>query len=475
MSERTAIILQIGMLLAAFGIMLVIQWRQVRAMLYRVVGWQPTSATIPAVESAPVSRPAQLAPVRVLSGTRTALMQPPDLYETLCQIRYDDPNGRYRFPIGWGAERSSDGLYRQVFAMGSFINDTNHILITAKSDVGKDNLAITMLLSLAMLHTSQEVQFCIIDGKGLDFSQWLHKVHVWRAALEPAQIQAAMAAISAERERRRRALVTAGVTKWDEYEGNDLPLLVCYISELSLLQDAVGKNELTTWLNSELAAGRAFGIRFIIATQTASNFDTRWRSQVDLHLAGFQTNDSQDEPNTGLTTKALRERGAMPPSELPGVPDGQGVFTAVHGRNAFTIRAIYVPSAERRTWLARMPNRPQPDTLSNLLDQEVPATTATNSTIGQQYTNGSSGKHVEATQYTETSFPAEESGFTNFTTPFTPTEIAQIVASIASGKGKTDVIRSMPRYSGRKHKEYASFYDTLYSALQDSSTVEVAH
>jgi hypothetical protein len=211
-----------------------------------------------------------------------------------------------------------------------------------------------------------------------------------------------MTAITKERERRGDLLEAAGADKWEEYSGDDMPLLVVYVSELSLLEDATSPKDLTAWLNSELAAGAAYGLRFIIAAQTASNFATRWRSQVSLYLAGFQPTQSQDQPNTGLSTNEIKALGAVPPSELPVPPTGAGVFTALQGRTAITIRASLLGKAERQRLLDAMPNKPlhqrppqplthapvlalvsEPDLLSNLLqtnqasrEETSPATTA---------------------------------------------------------------------------------------------------
>jgi hypothetical protein len=33
------------------------------------------------------------------------------------------------------------------------------------------------------------------------------------------------------------------------------------------------------------------------------------------------------------------------------------------------------------------------------------------------------------------------------------------------GKGKTEVVQAMPRYSGRKHKAYVAFYEQLRVAI----------
>jgi hypothetical protein len=291
-----------------------------------------------------------------VKSAASALANPPkDLRAIITELRRRSPGEKYQIPFGWVAAKGEAWLVH-----AGLVGGINHMLISGQSDAGKDNLALTILFTLAAEQSPKKVQFCIIDGKGLDFVGWEQKQHTWKLALEPQSIAPTMKALTTERERRGRILRTAQVAKWDEYTGDDLPLLVVYVSELSLLEDAVGKSDLTGWLNSELAAGRAFGIRYIIATQTASNFATRWRSQISLYLAAFQPSQSQDEPNTGLTSKELREAGLVPPSELPSPPSGAGVFTLVKGRSGYTLRTSYFTSEHRRWLLSQLPNAQKP-------------------------------------------------------------------------------------------------------------------
>lgn len=290
-----------------------------------------------------------------VKGAGEALARTPgNLRAALDVLLQEEPYERYRIPLGWHyAKGGKAGLSR-----AALVGDTNHILITGQSDTGKDNLALCMLFSLALLHPPEELQVCLIDGKGLDFAQWKDKAHTWSLALKPEDIAPTMEALTSERLRRAELLRAAEVSKWEEYGGEDLPLLVIYVSELSLLEDATSRSELSQWLNSELAAGRAFGIRYIVATQTASNFSTRWRSQIGLYLAGFQPSGSQDEPNTGLTTKELLANRGVPPSELPPPPAGAGVFTAISGRDCITVRATKLDSYQRRSLLEQLPEAP---------------------------------------------------------------------------------------------------------------------
>lgn len=316
---------------------------------WRAAGMPAPAQPSPAAPGTPEAQAGAPFDPTPLEGAGRAMKNAPANLAIVLKAMADKGEGRYRFPLGW----TVGGLNT-----GRFVGDVNHILITGQSDAGKDNAVMGMLLSLALQHKPSDVQFCIIDGKGLDWAGWQEKAHTWRLALDPEDMAPAMAALTDERQRRRKILQAAGSAKWDEYTGGDLPLLVVYVSELLLLQNATSGPKLTAWLNSELTAARAFGIRFIIATQTASNFDTQWRSQISLFMAGFQPAPAQDAPNTGLTTAELEQLGGVPPSKLPAPPAGAGVFTAVQGRDLVTVRASYLPSQHRAWVLSKLPNRP---------------------------------------------------------------------------------------------------------------------
>ncbi len=289
----------------------------------------------------------------ILPGAALALAHPPARVLDATKYISEDTGWSYDLILGW--RRTEDSIH---CISAPLVGDVYHTLITGQSRAGKDNLALNAMFGLALMYPPQKVQFCIIDGKGLDFCGFEGKAHTWKLALEPPEIAPAMEALTRERERRGKVLRGAQVSKWESYKRDDLPLLVVYVSELSLLEGAVGKRQLTDWLNQELAAGAAFGIRYIIATQTASNFDTRWRSQISLYLGAFQPSQSQDQPNTGLTTNEIKASGGVPPSELPAPPTGAGVFTCVQGRHAVTVRAGLMDDEQRKSLLEQLPVKP---------------------------------------------------------------------------------------------------------------------
>lgn len=348
MSPATGLTIQLALLLMLCGVVVTLKAIEVYRRLRGLQ--EPPGAT----EIAEVPTDPSSINTDVLNGAGAALAHPPaDLSVTLAYLRAQYAHRRFTLPLGW--QRVNDA---PVCVVAHLIDDVYHLLLTAKSRAGKDNAALTWLLTLALMNPPERLQVAIVDGKGgLDWAGWQGKAHTWCLAINSAEIAPAMEALTQERERRAVILREAGVSAWEGYRDGDLPLLVIYVSELLLLQDATSPKELERWLNSELSASGAFGMRYLIATQTASNFSTRWRGQVDLFVAGFQPSASQDQPNTGLTTAEIAATGAVPPSALPSIPHGRGVFTLVQGRQAETVRLGYLDDAQRRCWLALLPGR----------------------------------------------------------------------------------------------------------------------
>lgn len=359
MGERGAIesvavtMTTVYMLLALIIGAAIVAAAKVRGMVLELRQLRAFVDALPDEQTAPTSQPGQppqLAPIP-LPGAGAALAKPPADYRLVLDALRSKAAGLYRIPLGWIA--STQGGWLQT---AQLVGDVNHMLITGQSDSGKDVAALNMLLALATTHQPDQLQVAIVDGKGLDWIGWQHKAHTWLLASEPEQIPDAMAALSNERQRRRKILADAGASKLENYKGGDLPLLVVFVSELLLLENAVGASKLTAWLNTELTSARACGIRYIIACQTASNFSTQWRSQISLFLAGYQPSSSQDAPNVAISTSEIEAAGAVPPSKLPAPSTGAaGVFCAVQGAKAINVRTTLISDQQRDYILSQLP------------------------------------------------------------------------------------------------------------------------
>ncbi|NCC34841.1 MAG: hypothetical protein EOM24_22925 [Chloroflexia bacterium] len=49
--------------------------------------------------------------------------------------------------------------------------------------------------------------------------------------------------------------------------------------------------------------------------------------------------------------------------------------------------------------------------------------------------------------------------------PFTISDIARLSARIARGDTKTEIVRSMPGYATRRHREFVGYYDAIAATL----------
>ncbi|MBP1466184.1 hypothetical protein EYB53_010750 [Candidatus Chloroploca sp. M-50] len=447
------------------------------------------------------------APPALLAGAGRALRDPPGIEATLSYLRRHSPNDRYRLPLGWcRSDRQEAGLVHTAL-----VGETNHILISGASDSGKDNLAWWMLLALALVHHEpHELHVAIIDGKGLDFQPWASKAQTWALATDPETIPDVLRALTAERQRRKAVLTAAGVSKWDHYHGHDLPLLVVFISELSLLETALKRErtqrerdrtldlELDLWLNTELTAGRAFGMRYLIGMQTVTGMDMLWRSQIGVFMGSYQPDETQVKPNLAKTAKQIAAAGAVPPHHLPPPPTGAGVFTIVSGEQCITTRAPYLSDAERRRWLGLLPDRlptpdpgcPEPPANAQLYPRHrTPyarsseyCTTATGTSPGAAASsgvlpntafdgaaNGAAHPSDETTgEFNAPTNPmtaASSAGDPLALLPFTISDIARLSARIARGDTKTEIVRSMPGYATRRHREFVGYYDAIAAIL----------
>ncbi|MEI7768332.1 MAG: hypothetical protein WCI67_00005 [Chloroflexales bacterium] len=127
---------------------------------------------------------------------------------------------------------------------------------------------------------------------------------------------------------------------------------------------------------------------------------------------------------------------------MPTPPAGAGVFTVVSGAQCATVRAPYLSDAERRRWLAYLPDRP--------IATESP------DPLLQRFLNDDLDEALA-----DDAMPA----LAPAVLPLAPADIAAIGARIALGHTKTAVVRAMPGYDTRRHREFAAYYERIAADL----------
>jgi len=256
----------------------------------------------------------------------------------------------YAIPIGW---QSSDGVADLV--TGSLHGDSpyfvGNIQVTGMTRWGKNIWEFLTTTTLCYRTTPAQLRIFCIDGKGPDGALWRGLAHNWREPITREEdIPGAIAALEVLRGERMRLLEQHGVTKWEELPPQTRPPLVwVVINELSLLEKVLGR-ELESWLTRELSSALAGGIRYCILMQDASNWETGWRRQIGLAVAGGQVSRDADKPNLGMSTAEIKDRGGVPPSELA----ERGFFTARFYRDVVSVSIPYLNVEERKAAIARL-------------------------------------------------------------------------------------------------------------------------
>ena len=339
----------------------------------------------------------------------------------------------YAIPIGW---QNSDGVADLV--TGSLHGDSpyfvGNIQVTGMTRWGKNIWEFLTTTTLCYRTTPAQLRIFCIDGKGPDGALWRGLAHNWREPITREEdIPGAIAALEALRCERMRLLEQRGVTKWEELPPQSRPPLVwVVINELSLLEKVLGR-ELESWLTRELSSALAGGIRYCILMQDASNWETGWRRQIGLAVAGGQVSRDADKPNLGMSTAEIKERGGVPPSELA----ERGFFTARFYRDVVSVSIPYLNVEERKAAIARLPHHnpvvettPAGTMLSTLssealphqqVDKTVPYRGTATGIVGSAAGAGSRG-----TEYNVGTAPSSEA-YQRTASPM-DTEIAEVLA-----------------------------------------------
>ncbi|MBR2548045.1 MAG: FHA domain-containing protein [Eubacterium sp.] len=181
-----------------------------------------------------------------------------------------------------------------------------HVLAAGMTGSGKSELLKTMVLSLAMEYSPEDINFILIDFKGGSMANSLAGIphSAGRITnLSGGEIERAMLAVKDEIKERQIRLADAGVSHIDDYirlredgkAGRPMPHLVIVIDEFAELKKE--KPDLMAELITIAQTGRSLGIHLILATQRPDgNVDGNIRSNVrtDICLRVQDKRDSED-------------------------------------------------------------------------------------------------------------------------------------------------------------------------------------
>jgi S-DNA-T family DNA segregation ATPase FtsK/SpoIIIE len=235
-------------------------------------------------------------------------------------IPYCDPAppGKMETPVLIGYSRCGEEWLN--------ICDIPHVLIAGLPGSGK-----SMLLHSLCLQLITRVELYVIDLKRLEFS-YLRGV----AEIATTEKEALSLLVSLNKEMNRRliALENAGVTKIQEYPGDDMPFVVLVIDELAELTD----DKSHEMINRLLRLSRACGISIVAASQRVSVNTISGDSRANFGCKiSFRVGDE-------LNSRMILGEGCSRAAYLPTAP-GRCIVKHSYTRE---VQTMYLPIAEAK-------------------------------------------------------------------------------------------------------------------------------
>lgn len=148
-----------------------------------------------------------------------------------------------------------------------------HLLVAGATGSGKSVALSSMLVSLLLSRTPEELKLILIDPKRLEFSLYAAIPHLlFPHITEPGEAVSALAWLVDEMERRYEKLAAVGARSLEEYRARTreaLPYIVVCIDELADLMMTAAR-DVEHYLTRLAQMARAAGIHLIVATQRPS-------------------------------------------------------------------------------------------------------------------------------------------------------------------------------------------------------------
>ncbi|MEP7792602.1 FtsK/SpoIIIE domain-containing protein [Sanguibacter sp. 25GB23B1] len=228
--------------------------------------------------------------------------------------------------------------------------DGPHALVAGTTGAGKSELLQTILLTLALRASPDDLAIALVDYKGgASFGACVDLPHVVGQVtdLDPGIVERALDGLRAELRRRERLFATVGSTNLDDYRDapdrpEQLPRLLVVVDEFRAMAD--DHPLFIPGLVRIAAQGRSLGVHLVLATQRPSGAITPdMRANISLRIALRVADDADSVDIIGSSGaaaipadtpgRALVRRGLAAPETVQTYHAGGS--TSLHGGTAW--------------------------------------------------------------------------------------------------------------------------------------------
>lgn len=170
-----------------------------------------------------------------------------------------------------------------------------HVLIGGQTGSGKSSHLHTIVLSLAVSRSPEQVQLVLVDPKRVDLAPFWDLPHVTKLVTTTDEMAALLDDLHNECEFRYEEFASAkvadieGYNRWAGERDNEAPMprIVVVLDELGMLMAGPNGGELAVSLTLLAQTSRAAGIHLVLSTQrpSAATMPTQLRSQLTTRVA----------------------------------------------------------------------------------------------------------------------------------------------------------------------------------------------
>lgn len=269
-------------------------------------------------------------------------------------------------PAGWWTGDSRTGLRvplgpsgaRRVQYLDLGSGTAQHALVAGKTGAGKSTLLHTLITSLALTYSPDEVQLYLIDfKKGVEFKTYAVNAlpHARVIAIESEREfgLSVLQGLDTELKRRGDLFRKAGVDGIADYRAKDglaasrILLLVDEFQEFFTVDDPIASQS-SQILDRLVRQGRAFGIHVLLGSQTLAGAYSLARSTIDQMAVRIALQCSEADSRLILADD-------NPAARLLSRP-GEAIYNAanglVEGNNRFQV--AWLPDEQRDRYLGQI-------------------------------------------------------------------------------------------------------------------------
>ncbi len=191
------------------------------------------------------------------------------------------------------------------------LNERPHMLISGETGSGKSSLIRTLLTSLILSKSPEDVRLMLGDLKRSEFGLFRNLPHVDSVCVNKDDLRAELEDIVNEMERRGDLLDSEGVTHISDLKVR-LPYIIVCIDEVALLKKERKTMEIIEKIS---AVGRSLGVILILSMQRpdAKTLDGALKNNLTVRISGRQSNKTNANvtgtPGAELIKQS--ERGRM--------------------------------------------------------------------------------------------------------------------------------------------------------------------